>query len=128
METSDRLIGVGALIVCLTWSGIKISEYYFKINPPPSQITQPKKTDVVTPWVNTLVSLPVTNPDDFKYDGYVWKYKETEIWTTNGLKFVSLSNREDIKLTDIEKTTLYNAFLEWNKVYSEQAKLSYKIN
>ena len=43
METSDRLIGVGALIVCLTWSGIKISEYYFKINPPPSQITQPKK-------------------------------------------------------------------------------------
>ena len=83
---------------------------------------------MVTPWVNTLVSLPVTNPDDFKYDGYVWKYKETEIWTTNGLKFVSLSNREDIKLTDIEKTTLYNAFLEWNKVYSEQAKLSYKIN
>lgn len=137
METIDKFIGISVLLVCMTWCGIKVFEFSSRAVTPSQQIIQPKQIETkdiskpieaVTPWVSELVNLSVTSPDKFKSDGNLWIYNETELWIANGIKYVELFNRSEIKLTELEKTTLYNAFVNWNKRYSEEAKLNYKID
>lgn len=139
METTDKLTGIGVLLVCITWCGIKVNESYYKEITPSQQITQPKqaepKTDIspiddVAPWVSDLVNLSITNPEKFRITtiAYLWAYKDTGIWVTNGVDNVQLWGKEHIKLTDLEKTVLYDAYINWNKRYSEEAKLNYKID
>lgn len=140
METIDKLTGIGVLLVCITWCGIKVSESYFKVITSSQQITQPKQAgikeelppiDGVVPWISDLVNLSITNPEKFRITtiASLWAYGTTGIWVTNGVENVEIWGKEDlIKLTDLEKTVLYDAYINWNNKHSEDAKLNYKID
>lgn len=136
MKILEILVSVGLIIICITWSGLKVIEFYYKTHPP-QEITQPKVVetnrtikpiDGVAPWVSDLVNKSVTEPDKFKFRGFTWDYNNTAVWVANGVEHVEIYYRQDIELTKLEKITLYNAFTNWNKEYSVRAKQNYKID
>jgi len=142
MSKFEILTGIGVLLICMTWCGVKVSDQYLKTVQSEQRIEQTKvvetveiteklkSIDGVVPWVSDLVSLSITNPEKFRITtiGSLWAYKDTGIWVSNGVMFVQIWGRGDIQLTELEKTTLYNAFTNWNKKYAEEAKLNYKID
>jgi len=137
MKVLEILVSIGLIIVCLTWSVLKISDAYLKKTTPVPKLTQPiteqvkselKPIEGVAPWVSDLVNLSITNPEKFKFDGFTWNYNKTAVWVANGAEHVEMFYRQDVELTKLEKVTLYNAFTNWNKENSLRVKLNYKID
>ncbi len=137
MKILEILLSVGLILICLTWSGVKISEIYSKTTTPTPKLIQPsgpqidsklKPIDGVVTWVSDLVNLSITDPDKFKFDGFTWNYNKTAIWVANGVEYVEMYYRQDVKLTKLEKATLYDAFTNWNKENSLRVKSNYKID
>ena len=144
MSNIEKLTGIGILFVCITWCGIKVGEFYYKVNlPPPQEITQYKSSepkqgeakkairqvDGVVPWVLELEALSITKPEKFRHasNGSLWAYGDTGIWIASGVDYVEIWGRGEIQLTDLEKTILYDAYTEWNKDRAELVKSNFKI-
>ena len=143
MKILEILVSAGLILICITWSGLKVSEFYYKTHPP-QEITQPgedetkqvepkvvkRKVDGVADWVLELEALSVTNPEKFRHanNGNLWAYNKVGIWIWGGADYVEIWGRGDIQLTDLEKSILFNAYTEWNKGRAETAKSNFKID